>query len=377
MTKALLQASAALNLANYLLLKSEHAENAEDEVDPEWIQSHPVMKHLHNLNALVHKLEDQVEAKVPGLDDQLDKLTKVCALLKNGEVDLDDDEEAANGDSEEDDNSVDQSGEEGPADDAKRATTATTSSVSDGGEEGDNDEESVDEGAMARNIANEARFGLRASEVATSKPRQRRLAPSSDFGDAEEGDGASKSLAATINSIEQRSSTGKRKNVAMADAIDDTGDEDERVRRGLAMMEADIGPASDGEGAGEEGATIFDPEKEGDEDDGFYAQVSKKSKSKRDFKKSLYAVAPKYPRLEVEVDGERALSKHILKNRGLVPHKAKINRNPRVKKREQYRKALIRRKGAVREVRTDEGHKYGGETTGIKSGISRSRRLKG
>ena len=175
MTKALLQASAALNLANYLLLKSEHAENAEDEVDPEWIQSHPVMKHLHNLNALVHKLEDQVEAKVPGLDDQLDKLTKVCALLKNGEVDLDDDEEAANGDSEEDDNYVDQPGEEGPADDAKRATTATTSSVSDGGEEGDDDEESVDEGAMARNIANEARFGLRASEVATSKPRQRRI----------------------------------------------------------------------------------------------------------------------------------------------------------------------------------------------------------
>ena len=64
-----------------------------------------------------------------------------------------------------------------------------------------------------------------------------------------------------------------------------------------------------------------------------------------------------------------------MKNRGLVAHKAKINRNPRVKKREQYRKALIRRKGAVREIRTDEGHVYGGEATGIKSGISRSRKL--
>ena len=73
--------------------------------------------------------------------------------------------------------------------------------------------------------------------------------------------------------------------------------------------------------------------------------------------------------------GERAIGRTIMKNRGLVAHKAKINRNPRVKKREQYRKALIRRKGAVREVRTDEGHVYGGETTGIKSSISRSRKL--
>lgn len=75
--------------------------------------------------------------------------------------------------------------------------------------------------------------------------------------------------------------------------------------------------------------------------------------------------------------GERAISRFILQNRGLVPHKPKINRNPRVKKREQYRKALIRRKGAVREMRTEESHVYGGESTGIKAGISRSRKLGG
>jgi len=54
------------------------------------------------------------------------------------------------------------------------------------------------------------------------------------------------------------------------------------------------------------------------------------------------------------VSGERQISKVILKNRGLVPHKAKINGNPRVEKREQYRKALIRRKGTVQEIRADE-----------------------
>ena len=30
-----------------------------------------------------------------------------------------------------------------------------------------------------------------------------------------------------------------------------------------------------------------------------------------------------------------------MKNRGLVAHKNRLNRNPRVKKREQYRKALV------------------------------------
>ena len=73
--------------------------------------------------------------------------------------------------------------------------------------------------------------------------------------------------------------------------------------------------------------------------------------------------------------GERAIGQMIMKNRGLVAHKNKLNRNPRVKKREQYRKALIRRRGAVREIRTGEAHAYGGEETGVKKGVSRSRKL--
>ena len=36
------------------------------------------------------------------------------------------------------------------------------------------------------------------------------------------------------------------------------------------------------------------------------------------------------------------------KNKGLTPHRKKDNRNPRVKHRKKYRKALIRRKGKVR-----------------------------
>ena len=63
-----------------------------------------------------------------------------------------------------------------------------------------------------------------------------------------------------------------------------------------------------------------------------------------------YSVAPKVAgsHLADLDDGvKRAASYQIMKNRGLVAHKAKINRNPRVKKKEQFRKATIARKGQV------------------------------
>lgn len=372
-TKAMLQSCAGLNVATYLLLKSE-----QTDLDPAWIQSHPVMVDLQKLNNLLYKLEDQVEAKTPGLADQLDKLVKASALLAGGQVDVEEEADDNEEDAQEDDSS--NKDDDMPTESNEPAAISrddgTASSSEDSSSDVDEDSVAREEQARARNVANEARFGLRAAEVSKQLVRQRRPAPSADFGD-DDGDDTGKSLAATLNSIEQRSAARKRKVAPMADAIDETNDDDE-IRRGLAMMEADLGPASDDDlgmdddDDDEKGS--FDPEND-DEDMDFYAQMEKKSKSRKAFKKELYTVKPKYPRMEEEIEGERAISKAIMKNRGLVPHKNKLNRNPRVKKREQYRKAQIRRKGAVREVRTDEGHKYGGEATGIKKNITRSRKL--
>lgn len=55
---------------------------------------------------------------------------------------------------------------------------------------------------------------------------------------------------------------------------------------------------------------------------------------------------------EMEVDsitenGKRAITYEIAKNKGLTPHRKKEQRNPRVKHRNKYRQAKIRRKGAV------------------------------
>ncbi|XP_016983420.1 something about silencing protein 10 [Drosophila rhopaloa] len=67
----------------------------------------------------------------------------------------------------------------------------------------------------------------------------------------------------------------------------------------------------------------------------------------------------------------RGITYQMAKNKGLTPHRKKELRNPRVKHRGKYRKALIRRKGAVRTVRK-ELHRYGGEMSGIKSSVTKS-----
>ncbi|ALC48360.1 Sas10 [Drosophila busckii] len=76
-----------------------------------------------------------------------------------------------------------------------------------------------------------------------------------------------------------------------------------------------------------------------------------------------------------EENSRRGITYQIAKNKGLTPHRKKELRNPRVKHRGKYRKALIRRKGAVRNVRT-EGKRYGGEVSGIKSTVTKSVKFK-
>lgn len=72
---------------------------------------------------------------------------------------------------------------------------------------------------------------------------------------------------------------------------------------------------------------------------------------------------------------KRKITYQMAKNKGLTPHRKKEQRNPRVKHRQKFRKALIRRKGAVRTVRT-ETSRYSGEHSGIKSTVRKGIRIK-
>ncbi|NXK52473.1 SAS10 protein, partial [Chauna torquata] len=80
------------------------------------------------------------------------------------------------------------------------------------------------------------------------------------------------------------------------------------------------------------------------------------------------------PVSEEDPSKKRGVTYQMIKNKGLTPRRKKIDRNPRVKHREKFRRAKIRRKGQVREVRK-EMHRYAGELSGIRAGVKKSRKL--
>lgn len=76
-----------------------------------------------------------------------------------------------------------------------------------------------------------------------------------------------------------------------------------------------------------------------------------------------------------EEDEDRIVDYKIEKNKGITPKRKKINRNPRIKYKEKYRKALIRQRGQ-RPKHHDQMHPYAGESSGIRIGVQKGIRLK-
>ncbi|XP_041944676.1 something about silencing protein 10 [Alosa sapidissima] len=77
----------------------------------------------------------------------------------------------------------------------------------------------------------------------------------------------------------------------------------------------------------------------------------------------------------MEGDAKRRITYQMAKNKGLTPKRKKIDRNPRVKHREKFRKAQVRRKGQVQQVQR-ELTRYSGEMSGIRAGVKKSIKLK-
>ncbi|NXP43814.1 SAS10 protein, partial [Heliornis fulica] len=106
----------------------------------------------------------------------------------------------------------------------------------------------------------------------------------------------------------------------------------------------------------------------------YYKMMEEKLKLKR--KRTRDQEALDDAELEAEdPNKKRGVTYQMIKNKGLTPKRKKIDRNPRVKHREKFRRAKIRRKGQVREVQR-ELHRYAGEMSGIRAGVKKSRKLK-
>ena len=76
-----------------------------------------------------------------------------------------------------------------------------------------------------------------------------------------------------------------------------------------------------------------------------------------------------------EQSNKRPINYQIEKNKGLTPKRNKLYRNPRVRHREKYRRALIKRKSIIPKVRT-ETKRYSGETTGIRSNVVKGTKIR-
>jgi len=115
-----------------------------------------------------------------------------------------------------------------------------------------------------------------------------------------------------------------------------------------------------------------------DAEDDVYREAVGKSRSKKQVKDKVYSfperMEPSDQNDIVGVDQKRKASYKMLKNKGLQPHKKKEDRNPRVKKRKQYEAKLKSRAGQVKSIRTGEGDAYGGEAAGLRTQIVASRR---
>ncbi|TNM88742.1 something about silencing protein 10 [Takifugu flavidus] len=104
----------------------------------------------------------------------------------------------------------------------------------------------------------------------------------------------------------------------------------------------------------------------------FYREIEEQVKLKRKAKTKEHE---EFEEEEIDPLAKRGITYEMAKNKGLTPKRKKIDRNPRVKNREKFRRAKIRRKGQVRDVRRED-KKYSGELSGIRAGVKKSTKLK-
>ncbi|ORY69690.1 Sas10 C-terminal domain-containing protein [Pseudomassariella vexata] len=149
----------------------------------------------------------------------------------------------------------------------------------------------------------------------------------------------------------------------------------EAVKRGQSAKGVELGGDSDDEDQRTSHVVRED-------EDEYYDMVAHKTAAKKEGKAAraaALAAASASDRVveteEIGEDGKRKITYAIEKNKGLAPKRKKDN-NPRVKKRKKYADKQKKLKSMKAVYKGGEGKGgYGGELTGIKSGLIKSRKL--
>ncbi|KDQ21628.1 hypothetical protein BOTBODRAFT_208901 [Botryobasidium botryosum FD-172 SS1] len=208
--------------------------------------------------------------------------------------------------------------------------------------------------------------------------------------DASDKDARRRSLRFHTSKIE---STSRRRENARAavGGDDDLPRKDRRKQKEPLVVKGrgeggdDLDVAGDVEENGQERKKRVRADDDGDDhssggegDDGYYELVKRQKRAKKEEKKAAYEAEREGDRLIYEeegAEGPRAITRAILKNKGLTPRRPKSVRNPRVKKKLRYEKAkrtISSQKSVFKGGLESTGGRYDGEKSGINARVVKS-----
>ena len=183
-----------------------------------------------------------------------------------------------------------------------------------------------------------------------------------------------RTLARYLNDIEQKEGKVTKRKAASADS-DLPWDAPEHQQPKRRKPDYSVHDDSDAEEA---------PAEPHVEDELYTAAVESRKRKKKQKQERKAAAAGEHAEAREMLEarhtgGKRGATRDIIKNKGLTPHRNKLDRNPRVKKKVKYAKKVkqARSSGLSGRQNTSVGGAggYAGESTGINAKLSRSTRL--
>ncbi|KAK3414452.1 hypothetical protein EUGRSUZ_H00317 [Eucalyptus grandis] len=371
----------------YLLLKSEGQP----------VRDHPVIARLVEIKSLLEKMK-QLDENLPS---HLEEILKQSTSDKMPEKLVNDENLLQSDDSDEDDKSIPP-----PIDVQDQEAKDPHEPIQDNENNGEKHKPQKEQfgvqslkmlnvrAALEEKLRHKNVFSSNASKgeknQKTSKPVNRQLETYADFDDHATEDVASRhglmnghagSLELTKLSNLLQVENKRQKVISGDDDLPRRDDIGERRRKHELQVLAGAGVKSEDDLGDEDGnleanGGADSEESESEESaDEFYKQVKQQRAAKLATKAEMYTRDLAIPSLPETVDGKRHITYQMEKNRGLTRNRKKQTKNPRKKYRSKHEKAVVRRKGQVREIRKPSGP-YGGEASGINAGISRSIRFK-